>query len=71
VDDHCGGVLTSDSCMGCADYSITMCAADQDSCLLGSSSSSEGGGGGEQDLSKCAYELCRSGVLQYMIEYLR
>lgn len=62
VNDHCEGVVTQDSCMGCADYSITMCVADQDSCLLGA----EGG-----DLSKCPYELCRRGVLQYLIEYMR
>lgn len=62
VDDHCEGVVTQDACMGCGDYSITMCAADQDSCVLGE----EAG-----DLSHCPYELCRRGVLQYLIKYMR
>ena len=62
VDDHCGGVITQEDCMGCADYSITMCTADQDTCLLGA----EVG-----DVSKCPYELCRRGVLQYLIKYMR
>lgn len=59
VDDHCDGVLTQESCMGCGDYSITLCRADEDACF------------GDGDNSKCAYELCRSGVLEYMIKYLR
>jgi hypothetical protein len=62
VDDHCEGVITQESCMGCADYSITMCTADQDTCLLGT----EVG-----DVSKCPYELCRRGVLQYLIKFMR
>jgi hypothetical protein len=63
VDDHCAGAVTQEACMGCADYSVTMCAADQDTCLLG-----EAAGG---DLAACPYELCRRGVLQYLIEYMR
>mmetsp|Transcript_16061 Transcript_16061/g.26945 ORF Transcript_16061/g.26945 Transcript_16061/m.26945 type:complete len:282 (-) Transcript_16061:2515-3360(-) len=62
VDDHCEGVVTQNACMGCGDYSITMCAADQDSCVLGE----EVG-----DLSRCPYQLCRRGVLQYLIKYMR
>jgi hypothetical protein len=62
VDDHCQGVVSQSDCMACADYSVTMCAAHQDSCLLGA---------GAGDLSRCAYELCRRGVLQYLIEYMR
>lgn len=62
IDDHCEGVLTQQDCMGCADYSITMCTADQDTCLLGEKAG---------DVSKCPYELCRQGVLQYLLKYLR
>lgn len=59
VDDHCRGAVDSASCLGCGDYSITMCVADEYSCLvLG-------------DTAKCAYELCRGGVLSYLITYLR
>lgn len=59
IDDHCDGVLTQDSCMGCGDYSITLCAADQESCFA------------QDDITKCPYYLCRRGVLEYLIEYLR
>lgn len=68
VNDHCDDVLTQDTCMGCADYSITLCQADEDSCLLGTELMESGGNG---DVSHCAYELCRRGVLQYLIEYMR
>lgn len=60
VDDHCEGVVTQDTCMGCADYSVTMCVADQDSCLAD-----------DGNLSHCPYELCRLGVLEYLIQYAR
>lgn len=59
VDDHCEGVITQESCMGCGDYSITMCTADEELCF------------GQGDISKCPYDLCRSGVLEYLILYLR
>ena len=68
VNDHCDDVLTQNSCMGCADYSITACWADEHTCLVGTELVEAGGDG---DLSNCAYELCRRGVLQYLIEYLR
>jgi hypothetical protein len=45
--------------MACGDYSVTVCPANENLCF------SELGG-----IDQCPYELCREGVLDYMISYL-
>lgn len=68
INDHCEDVVTQDDCMGCADYSITMCRANEELCVQGTEQIDNGL---EGDLSKCPYELCRRGVLQFLIEYMK
>jgi len=62
VNDHCPEEMSQENCMGCDDYSITYCPADENSCYSGD---------GEENNDTCAYELCRTGVLSYLISYFR
>jgi hypothetical protein len=57
IDDHCPEGMGSERCISCGSYSVTSCQADEVAC---DESPDQAG-------PHCAYELCRDGVLDYLI----
>lgn len=67
IDNWCPESIQEGSCARCGDFWITTCYADETACYSDYDVTVVGGGDSTTPNRTCPYEICRDGVLSYII----
>mgnify|MGYP003385431247 FL=1 len=67
VAENCPSSIGEDNCAACTSNWMTTCTAHENSCFADYDVTAEGGGSATVPHQTCPYEICRAGIISFII----